>query len=212
MEKTYTWNEIREKLIQELKIIFANENINTLTDYEKRKIIFDYLSQKISYDYNKLEAIRNIKLGIVKRIDRNLRKELIDTIILKKGICNSISQYYKLLLELVGIKSYCVVCDDGTEVNHQLNIVEDSITGYYSFDDITSVIVKRGSKEDYFDYNLETAYNHSQGLKNIEAYDQAWFVIPDELIYYYVNRNDVPDNLQEFPINKIVKSNQTKTI
>ena len=47
MEKTYTWNEIREKLIQELKIIFANENINTLTDYEKRKIIFDYLSQKI---------------------------------------------------------------------------------------------------------------------------------------------------------------------
>ena len=212
MDKTYTWNEIREIIMQELILIFANENVNNLTDYEKRKKIFDYLSQKISYDYDKLEAIRNIKLGIVKRIDRNLRKELIDTIIQKKGVCNSISQYYKLLLELVGIKSYCVVCDDGTEVNHQLNIVEDSITGYYSFDDITSVIVKRGSKEDYFDYDLETAHNHSQGLKNIESYDQPWFIIPEQLIYYYVNRNDVPDELQEFPINKIVKSDQPKTV
>ena len=51
--------------------------------------------------------------------------ELYDVIYTKVGICNSISQYYKLLLEKVGIKSHCVICDDGTEVKHQMTLIYD---------------------------------------------------------------------------------------
>ena len=210
MNDTIAWDEIKKILHQDLMKIFKNEDINILTDYEKRKMIFEYLTENISYDYEKLENIRNIKLGNIKRINRDLKNELINIILSKKGICNSISQYYKLLLEQVGIDSYCVVCDDGTEVNHQLNIIKDNITGNYSFDDVTSVVVKRGTKEDFFDYDIEEANNHQQGLRNTEVYETPWVVIPNELIYFYVNRNEEAKELNEFPIDKIVKSNKSK--
>ena len=43
--------------------------------------------------------------------------------------------------------------DDGTDVKHQLNLVYDNDNEVYSFDDVTSVVVKRGTNEEFFEKN-----------------------------------------------------------
>ena len=162
MEKG-NWFEIREKLQITLEEIFYNNNnLDNLSCYEKRKIIFDFLCDNIMYDYELLQKIRDFNIS-KKPVSRNSFLELSNVIDRKIGICNAISQYYKLLLEQVGITSYCVICDDGTPVRHQLNLVYDNDYETYSFDDITSVIVNRGTKEEYFDYDLEMAHVFNQG-------------------------------------------------
>lgn len=194
------WESIEENLIKTLNIIFKNYEVNELSSYEKRKIIFEYLSSILSYDYDMLEKIRNFEINRSKII-RDPIQELDNVINNKKGICNAISQYYKLLLEKVGIKSYCVICDDGTEVNHQLNLVYDSDNNSYSFDDITSVIVKRGIVEEYFDYDLEYASSINQGNKNVMN-NQCFFVLPEDYINYLVGRdNNLSENLDRLPYN-----------
>ena len=142
------WNEIHIKIQNEIKNIFINYNFDELSKYEIRKVIFYYLCNNLKYDYSLYKKIRkfniSIKKGLIHKdnvLVRNPYLELKNVIDNNIGICNSISQYYKLLLEEVGIKSYCVICDDGTLVNHQLNMVYDEEKDMYSFDDITNVIV-----------------------------------------------------------------------
>ncbi|MDD6224424.1 MAG: hypothetical protein PUB18_05450 [bacterium] len=185
MEKV-DWDKIRMKLQNILKKIFYNCDFENLSNYEKRKMIFEYLCNHLSYDYEMLNNIRQFHEG-KKNISRNPFLELSNVIDKKIGICNAISQYYKLLLEEVGITAYCVICDDGTQVNHQLNLVYDDEQKTYSFDDITSVIVGRGIIEEYFDYDIETANFFNQG--NVEIIDdKKWVILPEDYINYLVGR------------------------
>lgn len=210
--ETANWTEIKLKLQNKLNEIFGNSNIENLSDYEKRKIIFEYLCNNLSYDYDLLNDIKDANEG-KKRISRNSYLELFSVINDNKGICNAISQYYKLLLEELGIISYCVICDDGTSVKHQLNLVYDNELETYSFDDITSVIVKRGTLEEYFDYNLEFANSIKQG--NIEILgSNKWVILPEDYINYLIGRestfvstlSQLPDNInsikQKYKVNK----------
>lgn len=207
-----SWDEVECSLKKDLSIIFENINIYELSDYEKRKKIYEYLTEAVSYDYEKLEEIHRANLDHDLKVKRDLIDELLTAIFNKKGMCNAISQYYKLLLEMVGIKSYCVVCDDGTDVYHQLNIVLDKETNNYSFDDVTSVIVNRGTIDEFFDYDLYNAHNHIQGLRKLRN-GLDWLIIPNELIYYYVGRDYLEKNdLKAFPTDKIVKCKKNKTI
>lgn len=132
---------LEKKLSQTINNIFIGHNLYLLSDYEKRSIIFDYLTNELSYDFELLDKIIDCEINKTK-ITRNPAQELFDVINTNKGICNSISQYYKLLLEQVGIKSHCLICDDGTEIKHQLTLVYDKDNDIFSFDDVTSVIVK----------------------------------------------------------------------
>ena len=177
--------------------------------YSKRKIIFDYLCDNLFYDFSLLEAIKNAKEQR-KIFRRNLYKELDSVIKNKIGICNAISQYYKLLLEHVGVIAKCVVCDDGTSINHQLNIVYDKDNDCYSFDDVTSVIVSRGTKEDFFDYDINTANGFNQGNREVmEGF--CWVCMPDNNINYLVGRElvdeeddfNIPDNIISIKNKKI---------
>lgn len=203
------WNLIKYNLINQINTIFCNYDINDLNYYEKRKIIFEYLINNLSYDYQLLEEIKNAKINKI-GISRNPIQELNSVINTKKGICNAISQYYKLLLEIVGIKSYCVICDDGTKVNHQLNLVYDSSNDSYSFDDITSVIVGRGTIEDFFDYDLQSANLVNQGNKNIMN-DQSFVILPEDYINYLVNREkSLSETLERLPNNIISIKNKFK--
>ena len=118
-------------------------------------------------------------------------EELKDVVFNNKGICSSISQYYKLLLEEVGIKSYCVICDDGTPVNHELSLVYDKDSGSYSFDDVTSVIVKRGTEEEFFDYDLEYAKSKNQGKKKIME-NEEFYILSEDYINYLLSREKSP--------------------
>ena len=211
MEKG-NWIDIEMKLQNMLEEIFSDYNFENLSSYEKRKIIFQYLCDNISYDYESLNNIRDFKEG-KKQISRNSFLELSNVINKKIGICNAISQYYKLLLEEVGITSYCVICDDSTQVRHQLNLVYDDYQKTYSFDDVTSVIVGRGTNEEYFDYDLEAANFFNQG--NVEIFgNKKWFILPEDYINYLIGREKTSiKNLETLPNNIVsVKQNSTLNI
>ena len=188
------WNEIHIKIQKEIKNIFINYNFDELSKYEIRKVIFYYLCNNLKYDYSLYKKIRkfniSIKKGLINKdnvLVRNPYLELKNVIDNNIGICNSISQYYKLLLEEVGIKSYCVICDDGTLVNHQLNMVYDEEKDTYSFDDITNVIVGSKDLSTFFDYDLETANSLNQGNEEILD-DNKWVILEEEYISYLVGK------------------------
>lgn len=178
-----TYEDIDNELNSTIAKIFANDDLKSLSAYEKRNRIFRYLTKSISYDFNKLEQIRSTAEG-GKRYGRNLQKEFQSVVFKKIGICNAISQFYKLLLEKVGIKAFCVICDDGTAVFHQLNLVYDKENDCYSFDDVTSVIVGRGTEEEYFDYDLDFAHSVNQG--NREVLDNQNHIVLSEQIVNFV--------------------------
>jgi len=201
-----SWKDVQDNLTKTINIIFNGYDISNLSYYEKRKMIFEYLTNTLNYDYDLLNQIKNFEINKSKII-RDPIKELNSVINKKIGICNAISQYYKLLLEEVGIISYCVICDDGTQVKHQLNLVYDDYHRTYSFDDVTSVIVKRGTNEEYFDYDLETANFFNQG--NVEVFkNKKWFILPEDFINYLIGRenkssitfDDLPNNISSIKL------------
>ena len=199
MEKG-NWEQMQLKLHDDLKIIFRDYDIKSLTDYEKRRIIFEYICDNVTYDFDLLDDIREFHLS-GKSVSRDSYLELASVIDDKKGICNGISQYYKLLLGEVGIKSFCVICDDGTPVKHQLTLVYDYEHDTYSFDDSVSFIVGRGTKEDFFDYDLVAANSMNQGTKPVYN-GKLWFVLPDTFINFLIGRdNKSAINLDDMPNN-----------
>lgn len=202
-------SEIKMKLESALNTIFYNYNLNELSEYEKRRIVFTYLCENLAYDYLLLKEIKDSNEG-KKRIIRNPYYELLDVFDNHKGICNAISQYYKLLLEKLGIKSYCVICDDGTSVNHQLNLVYDTLNNSFSFDDVTSVIVNRGTIDEYFDYNLEFANSVNQGNKVILD-NEKWVILPEEYVNYLIGREfSIFPTIENLPNNiRAIKQTQT---
>lgn len=211
------WNEIHIKIQNEIKNIFINYNFDELSKYEIRKVIFYYLCNNLKYDYSLYKKIRkfniSIKKGLINKdnvLVRNPYLELKNVIDNNIGICNSISQYYKLLLEEVGIKSYCVICDDGTLVNHQLNMVYDEEKDTYSFDDITNVIVGSGDLSTFFDYDLETANSLNQGNKEILD-DNKWVILEEEYISYLVGKESPKyKTIDKLPSNiSMVKQNNS---
>jgi len=200
--ETGIWEEIKLKLQYKIQEIFCNYKTGDLSEKEKRKIVFEYLCKNISYDYELLDDIKSFHEN-QKVISRNPYFELANVINNSVGICNAISQYYKLLLEELGIVAYCVICDDGTSVKHQLNLVFDSTKKTYSFDDITSVIVGRGTMEEFFDYGLNFANSVNQGNKVI-AGKYRWVVLPEEYICYIVGKSKPGfQTLRELPHEEI---------
>lgn len=198
---------INSKISEVCTNIFYNYNISELSSYQKRTIIFDYLCDSLEYDWDLYESIvevtkeKNRTHRPVKGFRRDSSKELHDAIFHNKGICNAIAQYYKLLLQHMNIYSVQICCHDNTEVNHALNLVYDEEHNTYSFDDITSVIVDRGTKEQFFDYDIEDAYNMNQGQKTLFN-NKYWYIIPSCYINYLAD--NINDNFyQQFNLETI---------
>lgn len=230
------WSDISKKIIEEDKTIFKGINKEGLSNYEKRKIIFNYLTNNIEYDYQRIVDIflfslvlqsdnlntldiRNIiREFLIKnnitdesivnlinerisdnnyRTGRNPYLELEDTIYNHKGICNSISQYYKLLLEYNGIYSVCVICDNMLPKNHEINLVYDDEYDIYSFDDVTSAIINKNIMDKCFDYDIEQAKEINQGLRTVgylngndPIFDTFGVILSTDTINYYVGREN----------------------
>lgn len=205
--ETGNWKEIDFKILKKIDEIFQYYDIKKLSDFEKRKIIFEYLCNNISYDFDLLDNIKNRGISKIK-VSRNPYYEFSSVMDDGIGICNAISQYYKLLLERVGISAYCIITSDGTEVLHQLNLVIDQQNCCFGFDDVTSVIVGRGSVDEFFDYDLEQANKLNQGLLTIMDGDK-WFILPESYINYLVGRKSSPTiTIDKLPIN--IKSSIVK--
>lgn len=202
--------ELELKIKEIVTCVFEGVDFDLLSQYQKRKMIFSYLCDLVNYDVEFLKKIRdNAVYGTP--ISRSPKEELRNVILNNKGICSAISQYYKLLLEEVKITSYCVICDDGTPVNHQLSLVYDSDSGVYSFDDITSVIVNKGNKSDFFDYDIEGAKSKGQGLKKIMD-NEEFVILPEDYINYLVGREKSFSEMLKFiPRNICSIKNLTKT-
>ena len=177
MKNRRTWEQIEKQLDDRINNIFIGIDINELSNYEKRKIIFEYVCKHGNYDFDLLENIRI-------KGPRNPWNELYAAIDEQLSICNGFSQYYKLLLEKVGIYSLCICCNDGTDVPHQLSIVSND-DGTFSFDDTTSVIVGKGSIDDFFDYDIEFASKLNQGNNPIYKNENNifyWCTLPTKML------------------------------
>lgn len=202
------WEYISDSVDDAIEEIFKFHPIHSLSDYERRKIIFEYLTETLEYDFDQLDIIKKGQID-KKRPNRNPTQELMSVINANLGICNGISQYYKLLLERIGIKSHCVVCDDGTEVNHQILLVYNQDTDTYSFDDVTGVVVGRGTKEEYFDYDVSQANRFGQGNKRIYE-DRKFVILPEEYINFVVKRTqNLTQTIEYLPTN--IKSLKQKS-
>ena len=178
---------MEEKLNNLLNIIFKAYNINTLTNYQKRKIVFTYLANNITYDLELLNQIKN------KTAKRDHKKEILDVLDNNKGICNAIAQVYMLLLEKLGIESIFICCDDSTEVYHQLNLVKED--NNFTFDDVTYAIFSE-DKLERFDYTVEKANEFGHGLKKVYDMDY-WIIIPPSFAHAVLGE-DVTDNIDDF--------------
>lgn len=202
------WNNVNKELDKIYFEIFKDINVNNLDIYTKRKMIFEYLCNNIEYDYELLEKIKFNTLNTNKRFGRNPYLEIESVLRNKKGICNAIAQVYKLLLEKVGIYSLCVICDDGTDVKHQLNLVYDEYNNSFSFDDITSIIVNRGSIDSFFDYDMEDANKNNQGNRFVYS-NKYWIYLPTSYIYALVGRKDkeyLKYNIETLDIDEILEN------
>lgn len=205
------WNKLNEKLNCIDEIIFKSYEKDKLSDYEKRKIIFDYLCNHLSYDYKYLERLIKISKREVEDTYRNPYKEIESVIYNNIGVCNGIAQFYRILLELNGIYSLCVICDNGMEVGHQLNLVYDRENDSYSFDDVTSVIVGVDSADNLFDYDKEYASSIGQGNKRIlDEEDGEWMFLTSEYIDMILGRKS--DFSSQFGIDDGVNYSLPKNI
>jgi hypothetical protein len=106
--------------------------------------------------------IRRIKVGEYKKGFSNLQS-MIKLLEEGKGLCNSDSIIYKLLLEMNDIYSAVYICDNSEIRLHALNIVYDKENNSYSFDDISTYTAARTNMDVtpdmFFDYDLEYANN-----------------------------------------------------
>lgn len=194
---------LRQTLISRIKDIFAEVEVDSMSQYQKRQAIFSYLCDSVQYDFSLLDKIAENERITEGRL-RNRRspvEELHKAVFDNVGICSSISQYYKLLLEQVGISSYCVVCDNGMPVKHQIAMVYDESSNSYSFDDITSVIVGLGNKSDFFDYDISKANRNGQGKAPVID-NQNFVILAEEYVDYLVDRRQsFSKPLTRMPIN-----------
>lgn len=237
MERIETWEQIKNRLISINEIIFKEYDYDKLSNYEKRKIIFNYLAENMSYDYiglmdiclkdydldtmtkqekeilfeslcNKLPLNEFHQMYLKKKImnndvdpSRDSFMELYSSITDHVGLCNGIAEYYKLLLELNGIYSVCVIVDNMMPCGHQINMTYNDETDTYSFDDVTSAVCEIGDPEDCFDYDIEMAEKLNQGIRSVYALFKHLpvpvpeektfgFIFGTQMVNFFVNKKD----------------------
>lgn len=213
------WNKVNDELNKMFFEIFKGVNINELDFYTRRKMIFEYLCNNIVYDYELLEKIKINNLNRDIGVKRDAYLEIESVLKNRMGVCNAIAQVYKLLLEKVNIYSLCVICDDSTNIKHQLNLVYDEENDSFSFDDVTSVIVNRGTVDEFYDYDLEDATKNKQGGKPVYN-GNCWMYLPTDYIYFLVGKNDSEylkynyeqNKSYEIPNNIISNKKRTKAL
>lgn len=176
------WNEYEKRIDEILREIFKNEDFNNLTTYEKRKKIYDYLYNTLSFDFN--ELYNNSK---------DVDKQIKDVLYNQKGICNSIIYVYKIILEKVDVYSMVLFCKDEKD-DHTILLVENG-DGTFSFDDLSITIrsknkhIIKAIQKERFDYDLEDSAEINQGINKVFE-DYKYLMIPSEDINHFFGKDD----------------------
>lgn len=193
---------------RDIKNIFKDLDINKLSDYDKRKLIFNFLCDNWTYNWSEFLKMSYEKVT-EKRYSINNAHNLYNCIVNRICLCNSISSYYMLLLKAVGIDSSVVCTDNGYPIKHAINIVYSKDTDTYSFDDVSSSIIHPNNREYYFDYDLNDANNLMQGNTPFGVYNVLWLRLPnvytyaliddyigyDESIFKSIPKYNIPDKI-----------------
>ncbi len=176
------WDEHNKTIDGYVEEAFKGEKIWNLSTYEKRKIAYDYLYNRYSFDYKELEE------G-----GKDTKKQIRKVLKTNKGICNPIIYVYKMMLEKVGVYGMVLFCMDVMDP-HTILLVNNG-SGNLSFDDLSLAIYGKNkinlgiSKEDRFDYDLEDARKMDQGINEVrpgEYYD----VSESSIINGFFDKND----------------------
>lgn len=161
--------------------IFKNRFIkDEMSDYEKEKIIHDYLVQTVTYDKESIkEEEERIRHGEIYNI--------LGPLLRKKAVCWGISCAFKLLCDFFRIKCFVIIGDalptrDGA-ARHAWNIVRLDEENYHV--DVTWDIKKKGDISFVYDYlNLN---DHLIRLDH--TWDDEIYPPCKALTYNYYHRN-----------------------
>ena len=176
--------EINRKIEEKITEIIHDTNISL---QEKRKTIFEYLCKNITYDNNLLDKIKfNSMRTSIYRYSRNPYIEFETVMNNQIGVCNGISQYYKLLLEKIGIFSFCInsiIFNNGEPIGHQLNLVYNEEEQTFSFDDITMGVLSKDKMMSYFDFDIIEANNKIEKYGTAPITDkQKWLILSEDYL------------------------------
>ena len=183
------WTDVSKQIDIVIDKIFKNGEYKKNNAYENRKIIFEYLKNKVKHDNHLFNKIQKGKGN------RNITKEMFSVIENNIGISNGIAQAYKLILDRIGIYSMVVFCSvnygkdnvgslikfvenpndmkavkkflkendkKGLNVDdHMFNLVQNE-DGTFSFDDVTFAVVSKEKADKFFDYDIINAYELGQ--------------------------------------------------
>lgn len=177
-------NEL-DLLTNKIKELLMNNKY--LSSYEKRKLIYNYLYKILSFDFEEL-----------KNNSKDINKQLKDVLILGKGVCNSISYVYKLMLEEAGIYSAVLFCKYEEDDHTILLVANDDDT--FSFDDLSIALYfkEKNQVEKYkrFDYDLFDAISMNQGVNNIRD-DSKYILFPSSGVnYFFLKNNDKTNSIK----------------
>lgn len=148
--------------------IDRNANLYSYYSVNKDKIkclLIDYLEENDCYSGQILNALLSKLNSGEYDLTYNVFAETA-RLISEQLICNGGTDcLYKSLLEKNGIYSVRVVCNNKMPLDHCVNLVYNSETKSFSFDDISSYLYGLASKDECFDYDLEDAKKLNQGLQ-----------------------------------------------
>lgn len=168
-----------------LQDIFKGYDLGSLNDYDKSRLVYDYLTNNVEFDHELWERKKFLsdKTGdqrrqlpkmpgaheLIYNFFAAYRAKKINGAIAKpKAYCSSISQIYKMLLEKLGIQTVVVNGYDQTD-QHQYNLVKRG--NVWSYDDVTLAILS-DNIDSYFDYDDLLAKNQKvDGVVPVDLYD-----------------------------------------
>ena len=220
MSMTIEENNLNNILKIEFERIFKNRDFRKLSNFKRIKYIFDYLVKNSEYDFS---LLNNIYSGETRQYADEILSVLSPETE-KRGVCNSFSYVYKILLDKLNIPCMLVLCEvteksvDNLKekgVNTSTSMLKQDVSGMYliphmlllvqnddktfSFDDITYAIFNKGTEKqkDYFNYDYQMAQKNQQ--INLEGFDT------DMLRFMVTNSKDTQND--EVLRKKYAKSN-----
>jgi hypothetical protein len=131
-------NEQDVELVDQLRVMLSNLNLEGKTDLEKEKAICDFICKHIEYDKKALKDD-----ALCEDYNRNPLKYAIDG----TGVCANYAAMFKAMCQLSGINNFTIE-GNGKNEAHAWNLVE--IDGQYMLCDVTWIDNQIGP--------LETAY------------------------------------------------------
>ncbi len=175
----YTSKEVEEydRWVEGGLKIFCKKYISpAMSEYEKEKVIHDYLVRTVTYDHEALKTNKNIGDAF----------NILGPLLKKKAVCWGIACAFKLLCDYCKIKSFVVLGDDNgdsSDGTHAWNMV--MIDGKTYHVDVTWDIKDKGDISFCYDYfNLDDHLILMDHTWEVDIYPKCDSI---EHNYYYKN-------------------------